>query len=51
MQHCKITDPGLEHFKGRTNLTYQDLRLCENLTDAVVEKLKQSLPNTRNRFS
>ena len=43
-----ITDAGLAHLKGLTNLTYLDLGKTQ-ITDAGVAELQQALPKCRIR--
>ena len=45
-----ITDAGLEHLKGLTNLEELDLRWTK-VTDAGVAKLQQALPNCEIRWN
>jgi hypothetical protein len=50
----KLTDDGLVHLKGLTNLQTLDLIGCEKITDSGVAELQKALPNCeiiRDEFS
>lgn len=45
LSHTQITDAGLEHLEGLTALQELGLLGCDNLTDAGVDRLKNTLPD------
>ena len=45
LSHTQITDAGLVHLKGLTQLEWLDLERTQ-VTDAGVKELQKALPNT-----